>query len=402
MQKFKRALLFFLLGLMAFLLGLNYYLRPFEKHFNAQIEERKRLEELAKAELEKKEDKSEVVIDPLAELSQREKISLLFAIPLNINIEADTEKQDWSQQITFLKNNDITPLFITVFGKDIDKKQVEATRDDIKKTFSDSKYLPRIAVDHEGGSVQRLAGDGFTKLPSWQKFCALDDIKRQELLASSASELKNSGIDVIFAPVLDVGKSSVLKDRICDTESYATVARRSEELIKAYNKAGIMPVIKHFPGIGLAKNDLHEDFDRIEVQENDVKLYKYIIDNVDKVGVMVSHAGVTNQDKDVPCSLSSFCIGEFKSAYKTVPVFSDALEMKAAFYDKNDSDKTQIQVVKEAIIAGNEILVFGDSLSAEDFAKIILELESIYKSDEEFRKIVDNSVRKNLSIAKKN
>lgn len=415
MQKIKRGLFIFLLFLMAVLLGLNYYLRPFEKHFNAQIEERKRLEELAKAEIENNKEDIKDKVDPISELNDREKISLLFAIPIKIEekeIQNSTASADVlvesevlsnaDQKIIALEKAKITPLFITLFGQDISAKEAGLVRDSIKDTFSGSKYLPRIAVDHEGGSVQRLSGNGFTKLPSWQKFCKLEDAQRQELLASSAGELKKSGVDVIFAPVLDIGKSSVLKDRICDTESYATVARRSEEMIKAYNGAGIMPVLKHFPGIGLAKNDLHQKFDTVEVQENDVKLYKYIIEAVEKVGVMVAHVGVTNQDKDLPCSLSSFCISEFKNVYPEVPVFSDALEMQAAFYNKNNVEKSQLEVVKEAILAGNEILVFGDSLQIEEFEAMITALEKDYNNDEAFKNIVDMHVRKNLLLSKKN
>ncbi len=70
-------------------------------------------------------------------------------------------------------------------------------------------------VDHEGGSVQRLNGEGFTILPSWKRMCNQTAELRQSSLASSAAELAAVGIDVVLAPVVDVSHSNiVLRDRV--------------------------------------------------------------------------------------------------------------------------------------------------------------------------------------------
>ncbi|AXS79825.1 beta-N-acetylhexosaminidase [Dechloromonas sp. HYN0024] len=153
-----------------------------------------------------------------------------------------------------------------------------------------------IAVDHEGGRVQRFR-EGFTRLPAMAKLGKLWDEQPEAALAAArqvgfvlAAELRARGVDYSFTPVLDLdyGPSRVIGDRAFHRLPAAVMALAAA-LGEGLGKAGMGSCGKHFPGHGYVIPDSHlelpvDDRPFAEMQE-DIAPYRVLpLD-----GVMAAH-----------------------------------------------------------------------------------------------------------------
>lgn len=136
-----------------------------------------------------------------------------------------------------------------------------------------------IAVDHEGGRVQRFR-DGFTKIPPMRELGKEWDEhpKHARHLAQQAgfvlaSELRACGVDFSFTPVLDVdyGASSVIGNRAFHSEPQA-IAELAHSLLLGLKQGGMPAVGKHFPGHGFVSADSHLDIPVDERSYTDIEL----------------------------------------------------------------------------------------------------------------------------------
>jgi len=230
-----------------------------------------------------------------------------------------------------------------------------------------------LMVDHEGGTVQRLNGEGFTKLPSWQEICSLPEDEQIELLGDSFAELKEVGINMVLAPVVDLGPSSVLKSRVCSDDPGVVVAAAKRFIAQA-KKYGIQPVLKHYPGLGTAGFDSHKAFKTIQPTENDLKVFSDLFDIYPDLSVMIAHVGIAKQESDLPCSLSASCIGSIKKLYTDAYIISDALEMKGALKLPDGSERSLSQATKMAMSAGTDLLLYGSPVSYDDINTVLNDL----------------------------
>ena len=122
-----------------------------------------------------------------------------------------------------------------------------------------------ICVDHEGGRVQRFK-DGFTRLPPLAVLGKMYRDSAQNALDFAyrharvmATELLLCGVDLSFAPVLDLGgRSIVIGDRAFDARS-EVIIELSGAYIAGMHDAGMMATGKHFPGHGSVVADSHTD-----------------------------------------------------------------------------------------------------------------------------------------------
>lgn len=198
-----------------------------------------------------------------------------------------------------------------------------------------------VAVDHEGGRVQRFRTD-FTVLPPMRTIgreYALDAAAGKRLARQSgwllAAELLSVGIDMSFAPVvdLDYGVSSVIGDRAFHRDP-RVVAELSIAFMNGMKEAGMSATAKHFPGHGAVVADSHVAMpvDRRPLADMDSDLYPYqrLIDN-GLASVMAAHVVFSEVDA-LPAGFSRKWLQDelrgrmgFRGA-----IFSDDLSMAGA------------------------------------------------------------------------
>jgi beta-N-acetylhexosaminidase len=198
-----------------------------------------------------------------------------------------------------------------------------------------------VAVDHEGGRVQRFR-EGFSRIPAMRVVGQQYDADREEGLALAkttgwliASELRASGIDLAFAPCvdLDYGVSEVIGDRAFHRRPDA-VAELAAAFCRGMKEAGMATVAKHFPGHGAVVADSHERLpvDRREFGEilDDMRPYERLIGRRLLAGVMLAHVVYAETDP-LPASLSPWWIGTQLRAQLGFDgaVFCDDLGMRA-------------------------------------------------------------------------
>jgi beta-N-acetylhexosaminidase len=196
-----------------------------------------------------------------------------------------------------------------------------------------------IAVDQEGGRVQRFKNE-FTALPSMQDLGNYAIKKNNmgichEIGWLMASELTASGIDISFAPVLDVDRetSSIIGNRAFSNDPNL-VCKLAGQLINGMNEAGMKATGKHFPGHGGIFEDSHisEPVDirsYEELLEIDLKPFIELKNNLG--ALMTAHITFPKVD-DICVSYSDIWIKKIlkeKLAFEGT-VLSDDLSMKGA------------------------------------------------------------------------
>ncbi len=199
-----------------------------------------------------------------------------------------------------------------------------------------------IAVDHEGGRVQRFR-EGFTRIPPMRELGKVWDHspKRARQLAEEAgwvlaSELRAHGVDFSFTPVLDIdfGNSGVIGDRAFHRNTQA-ISELAQALMVGLKRGGMAAVGKHFPGHGFVAADSHVDIpvdERgfSEIEHLDVEPFRRMVE-AGMQAVMPAHVIYPKVDER-PAGFSRIWLQQVlrKHLGFNGVIFSDDLAMEGA------------------------------------------------------------------------
>jgi len=211
-----------------------------------------------------------------------------------------------------------------------------------------------ICVDHEGGRVQRFK-EGFTRLPA---LAILGRMHAESPAMASdyayrhgrvmAAELLSCGVDLSFAPVLDIGLRSVVIGNRAFAAEPAAIIELSRSYIAGMHDAGMCATGKHFPGHGSVEADSHTDDvsdprPLEQIEQADLMPFAALTDDLD--AMMMAHVVYSAVD-ELAAGYSQFWIQSVlrqKLAY-TGTVFSDDLGMFAAEIAGSLADRVQISL----------------------------------------------------------
>src|SRR3990172_4888276 len=230
---------------------------------------------------------------------------------------------------------------VVLYARNIESPaQVRALCREIRSAAGRGNPLPLIAVDQEGGRVARFKEPPFTWFPparACSLFCCRNESVAEAFGAATAAELRAEGIDVNFAPVLDVGsnpRNPAIGDRAF-SEDPRTAAALGIAFAKGSLSRGILPVGKHFPGHGDTSADSHEQLPVVRAGRRTLLRRELLpFRRAARAGVpalMPAHVMYPAFDRAMPATLSRKILHDllrerlrFRGA-----VISDALEMKA-------------------------------------------------------------------------
>lgn len=226
---------------------------------------------------------------------------------------------------------------VILYDRNMDSpNQVTHLTSDLQRlALENTHQIPLIvSIDQEGGQIVRMR-DHVSPIPSQQDLARNKNLETvYNTAVQTGSELKAMGINVNYAPVLDLSN--------LDSRSFGEDPQKAKEfgekVIAGFTKSGIIATLKHFPGNGRSNIDPHKDTsavqaNQLDLENNDIYPFKKIIEEVNHQNffVMVTHIKYPAYDKENPASLSPIIIQQLlrnKLGYKGI-VVTDDLEMGA-------------------------------------------------------------------------
>ena len=194
---------------------------------------------------------------------------------------------------------------------------------------------PMVFIDQEGGLVRRLKeGRGFAPLSSAKEFNHLAPGRKREILTASFAEMRRLGIHYDFAPVIDVDYNPdnpnigrIKRSYSADIAEVEANALLMNEVAQA-QRIGLC--LKHFPGIGGAVVDSHQEFMDISdaLRPEQEELFYSLAPKMFGNAVLVSHAIVRQWDGDNPMTLSAAGLGRLRRRLPETLLITDDMQMQ--------------------------------------------------------------------------
>jgi beta-N-acetylhexosaminidase len=292
-----------------------------------------------------------------------------------------------------------TVVGVVLFSRNVETpRQVRDLCREIRSAAGRGRPAPLIAIDQEGGRVQRLTKPGFTRFPparSYSTLCCHAERAAEAVAEAIAEELRAVGVDINFAPVLDVDsnpENPVIGDRALSNDP-ELAARLGVSFFRGTLSRGVIPVGKHFPGHGATDADSHETLPVVRsagktLLSRDLHPFRRAI----RAGIpalMTAHVLYLALDKEFPATLSEKILGGLlrKLLRFRGVVFSDALEMKAITGRFGIGD-----AAVRAVSAGCDVVMVCRGEKAQEDA--VEAIARAHADDREFRKSAVASTRR--------
>lgn len=223
---------------------------------------------------------------------------------------------------------------------------------------------PMVFIDQEGGLVRRLKdGKGFQPLPSAKEFNHLSLQEKRDVLAASFAEMRRLGIDYDFAPVIDVDYNpdnpNIGKIKRSWSADIGEVEANALLASAVARETGIGLCLKHFPGIGGAVVDSHQEFMDISdsLRAEQEELFYALAPRMFGDAVLVSHAIVRQWDPDNPLTLSPAGLGRLRRRLPDTLLVTDDMQMQGL-----QKALGTRQACLQSLKAGIDMLCIGNNL----------------------------------------
>lgn len=262
---------------------------------------------------------------------------------------------------------------IIIFEKNIPPKNSFVALKKIVWTYQQAAPIPLlVSIDQEGGRVNRLKDKyGFPRsitAEAMGKSPSLDSVKFYS--EATATTLAGLGINVNFAPVVDLGSNRsnpiIAKVGRAFSANEDSVTMMAKEVIRKHRKYGVLTALKHFPGHGSSKDDTHLGIADVTNtwEDRELKPYQSLIDSGYVDAVMTSHIVNRKLDPDGhPGTLSDDVLAGIlrQRLHFNGVVFSDDMQMHAItkHYGLEDA-------IRMAVNAGVDIMTFSNNISGSD------------------------------------
>jgi beta-N-acetylhexosaminidase len=261
---------------------------------------------------------------------------------------------------------------------------------------STGKLPLAVSVDEEGGRVSRLKSL-IGAAPSPRVLAQTKSPQQvHDLALSRGQAMKKLGITVDFAPVVDV--TDAPDDTVIGDRSFSSDPDKVTAYAGAYAQglrdAGVLPVLKHFPGHGHGSGDSHTGGvvtpPLSDLQTNDLVPYRTLVTQT-PVAVMVGHLQVPGLTGDDPASLSRAAVQLLRTGtgYGAPPfdgpIFSDDLSSMAAISDRFGVSEAVLRTLQ----AGTDIALW---VTTDEVPAVLDRLEKAVNAGELQMQAVDESV----------
>lgn len=296
--------------------------------------------------------------------------------------------------------DDIKPGGVILFSQNIKSEEqlIKFIAD-----LQDNVTIPLfIGVDEEGGRVERfnsIAESPLSQLPSMLDLGnTLDSQLSYQVGQAIASELSYYGVNLNFAPVLDIYSNSnntVIGNRAFGTTS-SQVIKMALPLARGLKSNNIIPVIKHFPGHGDTSEDSHVELPVIrknlnELKELELQPFQAAINSGVDDAIMVAHIAYPEiTGSMVPATLSSLIITDIlrEDMQFDGVIFTDSIIMKAL-----STNYTMSEIAVLGVNAGIDVFIAQNKgLELFDAIKTGVETGKIEE------KTIDEAVKRVLKL----